>query len=435
MAIADQEKNAKPDKLAKFKALAQHPVLSKPIDAYAKQEYATPLFVLRETFAGFARHNIFGMAASLSFYALFALIPLMLLIFFLLSHLVFSSDYAIVKLAILTGNLVPDFSNKIMVEVYSATQTKAAWGALGLFVLLWAITPLAAAMRSAFYTIASIIEAPSFFKRKLKDIVSVLGILLLFFLFTSAGFIIEKIVRFLATHIPIAEINIVGAVATLLLTTLLITTFYKIFFPMRVAFMHLLLGASLTAILWLLMRPAFGLFLSLNQNYGAIFGGMKTMFVSITWLYLNFAVFLLGTELISTLRKKDVLLLKGLFDSAPNKANYIDTLMRRYGHTLKKGEYVFEIGNIERNLYYLVEGNVVLSKKETILRTLSAGDYFGELSMLTKQPTTSNAIVSSDDAKIIVIYAENIDTMLEDDPKIAMELLKQMASRLQTNFN
>ena len=203
---------------------------------------------------------------------------------------------------------------------------------------------------------------------------------------------------------------------------------------MRVAFTHLLLGASLTAILWLLMRPAFGLFLSVNQNYGAIFGSMKTMFVSITWLYLNFAVFLLGTELISTLRKKDVLLLKGLFDSTPNKANYIDALMRRYGHVLHLGEYIFEVGNTERNLYYLVEGNVTLSKKDKLYRELGPGDYFGELSMLTKQPTTSDAIVSSDDAKIIVIYAENIDTMLADDSKIAIELLKQMAHRLQTNL-
>jgi membrane protein len=225
-----------PEKFAKIKKLAQHPALDKPVNAYAKQEYTTPLFVLRETLAGFTRHNAFGMAASLSFYALFALIPLVLLIFFLLSHLVFSSDYAIVKLAILTGNLVPEFSSKIMVEVYSATQTKAAWGALGLFVLLWTITPLASAMRSAFYTISSMVEAPSYFKRKFKDVVSVLGILLLFFLFTSAGFIIEKIIRFLAVHLPIAELNAVGAIGTLLLTTLLIIIFYKVFFPMRVAF-------------------------------------------------------------------------------------------------------------------------------------------------------------------------------------------------------
>ena len=423
-----------PDKVNKLKNLRQHPALSKSINAYAKQEYATPLFVLRETIAGFLRHNVFGMSASLSFYALFALIPLMLLIFFLLSHLVFSSDYAIVKLAILTGNLVPDFSSKIMTEVYSATQTKAAWGALGLFVLLWSITPLASAMRSAFYTIATKIEAPSFFKRKFKDVISVLGILLLFFLFTSAGFVIEKIIRFIAIHFSASQLNIIGAFGTLLVTTLLIAIFYKISFPMRVAFVHLLLGAALTAILWLAMRPAFGLFLSFNQNYGAVFGSMKTMFVSITWLYLNFAVFLLGTELISTLRKKDVLLLKGLFDDAPNKANYIEALMTRYGLVLKQNEYIFERGNTERNLYYLADGNVNLSNNGNTVRTLKAGDYFGELAMLTKQPTTSDAIVASEEARIIMIYAENIDTMLADDPKIAMQLLKHMAGRLQTNF-
>ena len=289
-------------------------------------------------------------------------------------------------------------------------------------------------MRTAFYTIATRVEAPSFFKRKFKDVISVLGILLLFFLFTSAGFIIEKTIRFIAIHFSASQLNIIGTLGTLLVTTILIAIFYKVSFPMRVAFAHLLLGAALTATLWLAMRPAFGLFLSFNQNYGAVFGSMKTMFVSITWLYLNFAVFLLGTELISTLRKKDVLLLKGLFDDVPNKANYIEALMTRYGLLLKQNEYIFERGNTERNIYYLADGQVNLSNNGNIVRTLNKGDYFGELAMLTKQPTTSDAIVASEEARIIMIYAENIDSMLADDPKIAMQLLKHMAGRLQTNF-
>ena len=393
------------------------------------------MFVLRETLAGFARHNVMGLSASLSFYALFALIPLILLIFFSLSHLVFSSDYATVKLAILIGNLVPDFSNQIMLEVYNATQTKAAWGALGLFLLLWTVTPLARAMRSAFYTIASKIEKPSFFTGKFKDMLSVLGILLLFFLFTFAGFIIEKILRFLAIHLPILEFNLISSISTLLLTTLLIAIFYKVFFPMRVAFAHLLLGAALTALLWLLMRPAFGLFLSINQHYGAVFGSMKAVFVSITWLYINFAVFLLGIELISTLRKKDVLLLRGLFDGIPNKVNYIETLMRRYGLSLRRGEYIFERGNTERNLYYLAAGTVNLCHGNHIVRVLKTDDFFGELAVLTEQPTMTDALVASDEARIIVIYAENIDTMLVDEPRVALQLLRQMANRLQSNLN
>ena len=423
------------NKVSQIKNFAQHPAFSKPLATYANHEYATPLFILRETLGGFVRHNILSLSASLSFYALFALIPLILLIFFLLSHLVFSSDYAIVKLAILTGNLVPDFSNKIMTEVYSATQTKAAWGALGVFVLLWTITPLAANMRSAFYTIAAMVEAPSYFKRKIKDVISVLGILLLFFLFTFAGFMIEKVVRFLASHLPILEISIVGSISTLLLTTMLIAVFYKVFFPMRISIRQLFLGASLTALLWLLMRPAFGLFLSVNENYGAIFGSMKAMFVSITWLYLNFAVFLLGSELIATLRKKDVLLLKGLFSGMPNKSNYIETLMRRYGVTLHQNEMVYARGNTERNLYYVVEGTVNLIQNGAVLRELNAGDYFGETAMLSEKPTTGDAIIASDEARIIVIYAEFIDAMMTDEPRVVMQLLKRMAARLQSSFN
>jgi len=423
------------NKLSRIKNLAQHPAFLKPLAAYSNHEYATPLFVLRETLGGFTRHNILSLSASLSFYALFALIPLILLIFFLLSHLVFSSDYAIVKLAILTGNLVPEFSNKIMTEVYSATQTKAAWGALGVFVLLWTITPLASNMRSAFYTIATMVEAPSYFRRKIKDVLSVLGILLLFFLFTFAGFMIEKIVRFLALHLPVLEINIVGSISTLLLITLLIAVFYKIFFPMRIAFTHLFLGASLTALLWLLMRPAFGLFLSINENYGAIFGSMKAMFVSITWLYINFAVFLLGIELIATLRKKDVLLLKGLFNGMPNKSNYIETLMRRYGHTLRQGETIYARGNTERNLYYVVDGSVNLVDNGKVVRELNAGDYFGEMAMLSEKPTMADAIIASPEARIIVIYAEYVDTMMSDEPRVAVQLLKRMAARLQNSFN
>lgn len=433
------------EKLISSKQLAQNAapkpsLLSKPLHAYEKQEYATPLFVLRETLAGFARHNILGLSASLSFYALFALIPLVLLMFFLLSHLVVSSDYAIVKLAILMGNLVPDLSSIVMVEVYKATQTKAAWGGLGMLALLWTAAPLAGAMRSAFYTIAAKVEAPSFFKRKFKNVISVLGILLLFFLFTSAGFIIESAIRFLAVHFPAAQMSIVGVVGSLILTTLLIAIFYKVYFPMRVTYTHLMLGALLTALLWLVMRPAFGLFLTMNQQYGAIFGGMKALFVSITWLYLNFAVFLLGTELMSTLQKKDVLLLAGLFNSTTGKSNrakknYIDALMLRYGLNLRRGEYVFERGNTERNLYYLVEGTIVLSNGDKIRRELQADDYFGEMAILTKKPTTANAIVTSNEARIIVIYAESIDTMLADNPNIAMQLLKHLAGRLQSNFN
>jgi membrane protein len=372
---------------------------------------------------------------------MFALIPLVLLLFFLLSHLVFTSDYAVVKLAIITGNLAPKFSSAIMVEVYNTAQQKAAWGAAGLFVLLWTVTPLASAMRTSFYTIATLVEAPSYIHRKLKDIIAVIGMLVLFFLFTFAGLMLEKVITFLGANHQFFQYDMIAALTSLVLTTLLIAAFYFVFFPVRLNLKHILIGALFTAVLWLLMRPAFTLFLSLNESYGSVFGSMKNLFISITWLYFNFSVFLLGTELIATLRKKDVLILKGLFadnQQAPqskSQTNYLEKLMQRYGRSFQQGEFIFKQGDLTRNLHYLVSGQVQLMKNDNLLRTIEAGEYFGEMAMLTNTPAIADAVVSSKQADVILIYPDNIETLLLDEPKVAMKFLRQMASRLQAQSN
>lgn len=410
--------------------------ISMPRTAYDKQRYNTPLFVAFEMFKAFQRHNALGLSASLSFYALFALIPLLLLMFFVLSQLVFSSDYAIVKLAIITGNLVPELSSAIMVEVYGAAKQKAAWGAVGLFILLWSITPLAGAMRSSFYNISSLVEAPSFIKRKIKDIFAILGMLLLFFLFTFAGLMLEKVVAFLGASHQLLEHGVIATLISLALTTLLIAAFYFAFFPIRLNVRHIFIGALFTAVLWLLMRPAFTLFLSVNQSYGSVFGSMKNLFISITWLYFNFAVFLLGTELIATLRKKDVLLLKGLFDEnstefVSSKENYIKQLMQLYGKEHHQGDYIFHSGENLHQLYYVASGQIKLVQNGKVLRTVEANDYFGEMAMLSNTPSIADAIVSSASADIISISVDHIETLLLDEPKVAMRFLRQLARRLQ----
>lgn len=410
--------------------------IDRPREAYAKQRYNTPLFVMHEMLNAFQRHNVFGLSASLSFYAMFALIPLVLLMFFLLSHLVLSSDYAIVKLAIITGNLVPKFSSTIMLEVYNAAEHQAAWGAVGIFVLLWAVTPLASAMRSTFYNISALVEAPSFVKRKIKDILAVVGMLLLFFLFTFAGLVLEKVVAFVGANNQLLQNDIFNTLTSLVLTTLLIAVFYFIFFPVRLYIKHILIGALFTAILWLLMRPAFSLFLTVNESYGSVFGGMKNLFISITWLYLNFAVFLLGTELIATLRKKDVLLLKGLFNGVEEpqlslQPSYQQKLMQRYGKTYKQGDHIFSQGDSTHNLYYLLNGQVQLLQNGNVIRTIEAGSYFGEMAMLSNMPAIADAVISSEQAELILIYPDNIETLLMDEPKVAMRFLRQMATRLQ----
>jgi membrane protein len=394
-----------------------------------RQRYKTSPFIISETLTAFQRHHGFSISASLAFYALFALIPMALLMFFLLSHLVISSNYAIVQLAILTGNLVPEFSQRIMVEVYNISRHKAVWGAFGLFALFWAVTPLAGALRASFQTISSIAEAPSFIRRAATDSVSVIGILILLFLFTFSGIMLEKLVTFLRPEFVSARLT--NTLSSIVLSTLMLATFYRIFFPIKVQLRHILIGSLLTAALWVAMRPAFELFLFFKQSYGTIFGGMKNMFIAIGWLYYSFAAFLLGTELIATLRKKDVLLLKDLFSASSHKTAYMDKLMQHFGKDYRQGQYVFHEGDKGHEMYYLRSGMVDILLNGEMVRRLSPGEYFGEMALLTNATRSMDAIVSTDHAEVLRISSENIETLLIEEPRIAMSFLREMALRLR----
>lgn len=414
----------------KLRRLQQHPAIAQPRQVLDRHRYSTPLFILRETLSAFRQHNGLTLSASLSFYAMFALIPMALLMFFLLSHLVISSNYAIVKLAILTSNLVPKFSHRIMIEVYNISKHKAVWGVFGMFALFWAVIPLAGALRSSFYAITSATEPPSFLRRTLKDALAVLGMLLLFFLFTFSGVMLENVVKFLQPFSPFP--GAFNSLTSLLVSTLLIAFFYGAFFPVRVSLRHVLIGSFVTAGLWIAMRPAFSLFLLINQSYGAIFGGMKNMFISIGWLYYSFAVFLLGTELIATLRKKEVLLLRGLFGQVPQThTGYLAKLMRLFGKTLVRGEYVFREGDQGLKMYYLVSGEVTVYHQGKPIRTFAAGEYFGEMAVLANAKRSADAIVQSEQAEILSISAENFETLLREEPPVAMSFLREMAQRLR----
>lgn len=411
--------------------LRHSPLLQRHRQTLARQQHNTPWFVVRETFASFQRHQDLSISAALAFYALFALIPMALLMLFLLSQLVFSFDYAIVQLAILTSNLVPKFSQSIMVEVYNISTSRAAWGVLGMLALLWAIIPLARALRSSFYTIGSVTEPPSLLRRTLKDMFAVLGILLLLFLFTFSGTILERVLEFLRPEF--VSVRLVNAISSTTTTTAMLAAFYHIFFPARVPLRHALLGAFLTALLWLAMRPAFELFLFFNQDYGAMFGGMKNMFISIGWLYYSFAVFLLGTELIATLRRKEVLMLRGLFADKTQKRAYLDKLMQLFGRHYSRGEPVFQQGAVGHEMYYIIDGNATITLNGKTLRELGSGEYFGEMAVLANATRSTDAIVTSEHAQILAISAENIETLLLEEPRLAMSFLREMALRLRAS--
>ncbi|MFM9912587.1 MAG: YhjD/YihY/BrkB family envelope integrity protein [Methylophilaceae bacterium] len=395
-----------------------------------RHRYSTPLFILRQALSAFSRHNGFGLSASLSFYAMFALIPMALLIFFLLSHFAVSSGSAIVKLSVLISHLMPKYSHRIMIEVYNISKHEAIWGVFGMFALLWVSTPLAGAVRNAFFTIAGVSEPRSFARRNIEDVFGVLGILALFFLFSFSGLTIEKSLGdFRDTPWLFGLMQWSGS---LLASTLLMTLLSRTFYPGDVRWNHLLIGSLATASLWSAMRPAFSLFMLVNHSYGDVFGGMKNLFLSIGWLYFCIAAFLFGIEIIATLHKRQVLMLRGLFMQAPpDTALYHQGLMSQFGREYQQGDVVFSTGESNRDMFFVLSGNVVVQQSGSIIRKLDAGDYFGEMAFLTGEARTADAYVTSEIAQLVVISPENFEALLLEEPTVSVDFLRKMAIRLQ----
>ena len=293
-------------------------------------------------------------------------------------------------------------------------------------------TPLTSSLRASLLIISATEEDPSFLKSKIRDIVAIIGILLLFFFFTLSGMIFQKAAIFFGEYLSFVNSQTIYLVSSFLFVVLSLALFNRFFFPIKVNVKHIIFGSLLTAFLWLVLRSTFDIFLSLSQSYGTFFGGMRNLFISLIWLYLNIASYLLGVELMATLHKKDMLLLKKLFDdSIPLSSSFVHYLASRYGKIYKKSEIIFEQGNREHNVYYIVQGSVNLVQDGRLIRSLKAHEYFGEMAVLNETPTIASAVSTSNDSEIITIPKVHLEMMLADEPKVAMKFLKKMSLRLQ----
>jgi len=404
--------------------------LIKKISNFKGIEY----FIIKEVLSGCRRHNFFAHNASISFFTLFALIPLVLLIFFFLSQWLANSSFALSHLAILTSHLLPEINERIMSEVYKVSATKASWGILWIMVLFLAATPLTASLRNSFANILGLPNKNTFFKNKIRDIFAVIPIMLLFFMYIFLDIFLLEASSLFAEYIPIIRKIYFTSITSLLLLTSILMIFFNLYFPIRIKKRYLLFGAILTSISWYSLSYLFDFFINISTFYGTFFGGMRGLFISLIWLYLNIASLLIGAELISVLHKKETLLLKQLFIIKNiNRHQILNELMKLFGQKYKKNMVIYKEGDNDHRLFFVIEGEIGITKKTKEIEIVNSGNYFGELSLLNKIPRDTSAEVVSDWARIIIISDIQMKKILAEDNEVAMYFLSNMAKKLQIN--
>jgi hypothetical protein len=100
----------------------------------------------------------------------------------------------------------------------------------------------------------------------------------------------------------------------------------------------------------------------------------------------------------------------------------------------KKGATIINEGTTGSDAYFILSGSVEVSKKfgeeKLVLSRLVKGNIFGEMSLVDDKPRSAT-IVALEDTEVRVIGRDRFETMLEQNPRAVIPLLKQVFQRVR----
>ena len=97
---------------------------------------------------------------------------------------------------------------------------------------------------------------------------------------------------------------------------------------------------------------------------------------------------------------------------------------------LRDGSVLTREGQPGREFFVLVEGTVDVSQGGEGIAKLEAGDWFGEIALLTKATRTATVTAASP-VRVLVVTDRAFRQVLETTPTIAVKMLERVGERLQ----
>jgi YihY family inner membrane protein len=385
--------------------------------------------IVKESIRSFLKNNNFEMSAALATYTFFSLIPLL----FLVSHMI--GSYAILSHTVtsgienLIGHLFPLAGGLNLRKFLFMTEHKTTWSILALAFVFISIMSLTDTLKTSFQKIFNINDETSFLQTQGRNALSAAAMIVLFFFLLigemAYSAFCDQFIRE-SLYLPVFHVFI-----SLFVTLFCMMIFYRTFLPVRFSLRRLVIVSLISAICIISVRDLFAAYLRANPGYGEAFGSLRVIFIMIIWVYYGFLVTLLGAEIMVNFRKRDALLLKGIFLDEPRNMHISRDLIGKFIRGYRQGEVVFQEGEKGNSMFYVLSGTVNILKKGRIIRVMKKGDYFGEMTMLIDTARTATAAVAEPDTQMVVISRDNFDVILRENPRIVFAILKEMTQRLK----
>ena len=107
---------------------------------------------------------------------------------------------------------------------------------------------------------------------------------------------------------------------------------------------------------------------------------------------------------------------------------------RELGKTYKDGEVICEEGEEREDMFVIQSGEVTVTKNtqggEVAIRTLKAGEIFGEMALFDKLPRSAT-VKALGEARILTVDKKGFIPRVSKDPSLAFNILKSMSQRVR----
>jgi CRP/FNR family transcriptional regulator, cyclic AMP receptor protein len=101
---------------------------------------------------------------------------------------------------------------------------------------------------------------------------------------------------------------------------------------------------------------------------------------------------------------------------------------------LREGKELTKEGRPGREFFVLIEGDADVKKGSRRINRMQAGDFFGEISLVTRKPRTATVVATSP-VRALVITDRSFRTLLERQPEIQSKVMSALAARLGPDEN
>ena len=96
---------------------------------------------------------------------------------------------------------------------------------------------------------------------------------------------------------------------------------------------------------------------------------------------------------------------------------------------LPAGKELIREGSLGSQFFVLLDGEAVVRRRGRKVNTLHAGDFFGEIALLTHREATATVTTASE-ARVLVVTRANFGRLLRDTPKIQWAVIQALVRRV-----